>query len=50
MNKGAKCGKGFKIGTIKSYNIKIKISIGGVWKTFCFYLHANMTALTKVVT
>ena len=43
----AKCGKGFKIGTNEAYNIKIKIRLGGISKTFCFCSHANMAASDK---
>ena len=32
----AKCSNGFKIGTNEAYNIKIKISIGGILKIFLF--------------
>ena len=38
----AKCGKGFKIGTNEAYSIKIKISVGGILKIFCFCSYANM--------
>ena len=40
-------GKGFKIGTNKAYNIKIKIRLGGISKIFCFCSHANMAASNK---
>ena len=40
----SKCGKGFKIGTNEAYNIKIKITPGGISKIFCFCSHANMAA------
>ena len=43
----AKCGKGFKIGTNETYNIKIKIRLGGISKIFCFCSHANMAASDK---
>ena len=43
----AKCGKGFKIGTNEAYNIKIKISLRGTSKIFCFCSHANMAASDK---
>ena len=43
----AKCGKGFKIGTNEAYDIKIKISLGGISKIFCFCSHANMAASDK---
>ena len=29
-----KCGKGFKIGTNKAYNIKIKMRVGGHFENF----------------
>ena len=43
----AKYGKGFKIGTNKAYNIKIKIRLGGISKIFCFCSHANMAVSDK---
>ena len=39
-----KCGKCFKIGTNKAYNIKIKIFSS---KIFCFSSYANMAASDK---
>ena len=42
-----KCGTGFKIGTNEDYNIKIKIRIGAISKTFCFCSYANMAASDK---
>ena len=43
----AKCGKGFKLGTNEAYNIKIKIRLGGISKTFCFCPDANMASSDK---
>ena len=45
----AKRGKGFKIGTNEAYNIKIKISVGGTLKIFCFCSYTNMAASDKVI-
>ena len=43
----AKCGEVFRIGTSETYNIKIKIRLGGISKIFCFCSHANMAASDK---
>ena len=34
----AKYDKGFKIGANEAYNIKIKITVGGILKIFCFFV------------
>ena len=40
--------EGFKIGTNEAYtNIKIKIRVGDILKTFWFCLYTNMAALDK---
>ena len=38
---------GFKVGTNETYNVKIKIRLGGISKIFCFCSHANMAASDK---
>ena len=40
-------GKGFKIGTNETYNIKIEIRVRGILKIFCFCSHANVGASDK---
>ena len=43
-----KCDKGFKIGANEAYtNIKVKIRVGGILKTFWFCSYTNMAALDK---
>ena len=43
----SKCGKGFKIGINEAYDIKLKSSVGGILKTFCFCSYINMAASEK---
>ena len=42
-----KCDKGFKIGTNKAYNIKIKIWVRGILKIFYVCLYANVAVSDK---
>ena len=43
----AKCDKGFKIGTYKAYNLKIKVNFGGNSRIFCFCSYAIVAASDK---
>ena len=47
MKNCAECGKGFKMGTNETYNIEIKIRLGGFSKIFCLCSYANMTVSDK---